>query len=157
MTWQGWTEEIFEEAKASYLSGVSAETIRKAIGCPTRSAVLGKMHRAGLSKRLEPSAPRQVEAKRERAAPQKVRIAGPPAIREDAPELGVTIMQLRPFHAEITSCRYPIGGSGWEMKFCGRNTKKAPYCGKCRKLAFAPMTEKRKANSVRGALWAATR
>lgn len=150
-----WTDENFEQAKADYLSGKSAETIRKEIGCPTRSAVIGKMHRAEVSKRLEPRAPKLSEPKRKSPVQQTVRNIPPPIIHEDTPMLGLNIMQLRPFHAEITSCRWPIGGTGAEMKFCGRNTRGKPYCRTCRKLSVQPMSTKQKSASMRGALWAA--
>ncbi len=155
MTWQGWTDENFEEAKAHYIAGRPASWIAVKIGCETRNQVIGKMHRAGISKRLEPRAPKLIEPKRERAVQHGVRNIPVPVSREEAPELGLTILQLRPFHAEITSCRWPLGGMGHEIKFCGRNTKRAPYCKKCRALAYSPVPASRKAASMRGALWAA--
>lgn len=155
MTWRGWTDEIFEVAKTSYLSGKPASIIAKEIGCSTRNQVIGKMHRAGVTKRLEPSAPKLIAPKRELPARQTVRNIPAPIVYEEAPELGLNILQLRPFHADVTSCRWPIGGTGMEMKFCGRNTRRGPYCRSCKKLAYSPMTAKQKSASNKGAIWAA--
>lgn len=152
-----WTDENFEIAKAAYLGGKSAQTIADQIGCSTRNQVIGKMFRAGVTKRIEPKSPKHIEPKRAHPIQQTVRNIPPPIIHEDIPELGLTILQLRPFHAEITSCRRPLGGTGFEMKFCGRTTRQGPYCKACRRLMYQPTTAKQKASGIRGALWAASK
>jgi hypothetical protein len=151
-----WTDEIFEEAKRLYLVvGMSAAQVAKEVHAPTRNCVVGKLNRAGVFKGL-PS--KVVRVKNEIRRPHMNvanMIKAPPIIHEDTPALGLTILQLRPFHAEITSCRWPIGGTGFEMKFCGRTTRGRPYCKSCRKLSVNPQTAKQKNSSMRGALWAA--
>lgn len=151
-----WTDENFEEAKRLYLVvGMSAAQVAREIKAPTRNAVIGKLSRMGVYK---PRPDRLVRVKNEARRPNMNvanMIAAPVIIHEPGPLGGLTILQLLPFHSEITSCRWPIGGTGHEMKFCGRNTRGKPYCRTCRKLAFSPMTGKQRASSNRGALWAA--
>lgn len=150
-----WTDENFAEAVRLRGQGHSSAEICKRIGAASRNAVIGRFHRAGIFTPREPAKPRPLRPAKEETI--KLENILPPIVYEDGPVDGLTIMQLRPFHAEITSCRWPIGGTGAEMKFCGRNTRGKPYCRVCKKLAFNPMTGKQKASSNRGALWAATR
>lgn len=155
MIWLGWTDENFEEAKRLRNLGHSAAQITKLIGAPSRNATIGKFHRAGIFTPREPAKPRPLRPAKE----ETIRVENilPPVVYEDGPVDGLTIMQLRPFHAEITSCRWPIGGTGADAKFCGRNTRGKPYCKTCRKLSVNPQTAKQKSSGIRGALWAATR
>ena len=57
----GWTDERVELLKKLWLEGHSASQIAKQLGGVTRNAVIGKVHRLGLSGRAAPSQPsRQV-------------------------------------------------------------------------------------------------
>ena len=57
----GWTDERVEVLKKLWLDGLSASQIAKQLGGVTRNAVIGKVHRLGLSGRAAPSQPaRQV-------------------------------------------------------------------------------------------------
>src|ERR1700690_3274022 len=68
----GWTDERVELLKRLWLDGLSASQIAKQLGGVTRNAVIGKVHRLGLSGGALPSqppprpahtpAPRRVEA-----------------------------------------------------------------------------------------------
>jgi GcrA cell cycle regulator len=53
----GWTDERVETLKRLWLDGVSASHIAKHLGGVTRNAVIGKVHRLGLSGRAAPSQP----------------------------------------------------------------------------------------------------
>src|SRR5580704_12581112 len=53
----GWTEERVELLKKLWLEGLSASQIAKQLGGVTRNAVIGKVHRLGLSGRATPSQP----------------------------------------------------------------------------------------------------
>src|SRR6266851_96252 len=67
----GWTDERVEILKKLWLEGLSASQIAKQLGGVTRNAVIGKVHRLGLSGRAEPPRPR-------RAAPKTPRtVRGP--------------------------------------------------------------------------------
>jgi len=53
----GWTDERVETLKKLWLDGLSASQIAKQLGGVTRNAVIGKVHRLGLSGRAAPSHP----------------------------------------------------------------------------------------------------
>ena len=53
----GWTDERVANLKKLWLDGLSASQIAKQLGGVTRNAVIGKVHRLGLSGRAAPSQP----------------------------------------------------------------------------------------------------
>src|ERR1700761_3308355 len=53
----GWTDERVELLKKLWQDGLSASQIAKQLGGVTRNAVIGKVHRLGLSGRDTPSKP----------------------------------------------------------------------------------------------------
>ena len=53
----GWTDERVELLRKLWLDGHSASQIAKQLGEVTRNAVIGKVHRLGLSGRATPSQP----------------------------------------------------------------------------------------------------
>ena len=52
-----WTDERVSTLKKLWLDGLSASQIAKQLGGVTRNAVIGKVHRLGLSGRAAPSQP----------------------------------------------------------------------------------------------------
>lgn len=50
MNWTGWTDELEAEASRLYREGISASEIAKAIGAPSRDAVIGKLYRQGVTR-----------------------------------------------------------------------------------------------------------
>ena len=54
-----WTDERVAALKKLWLDGLSASQIAKQLGGVTRNAVIGKVHRLGLSGRAAPSQPRR--------------------------------------------------------------------------------------------------
>ena len=75
-----WTDERVSTLKKLWLDGLSASQIAKQLGGVTRNAVIGKVHRLGLSGRAAPSQPSRPVFK----APRPARPA-----RSDRPLLGV--------------------------------------------------------------------
>ena len=78
-----WTDDRVEKLKAMWGEGQSASQIAKALGGVTRNAVIGKVHRLGLSNRAtgaksaaSPAAP-TAEAKPAKAAPKSAPAAAP--------------------------------------------------------------------------------
>src|SRR5665213_3612467 len=63
----GWTDERVEMLKKLWLDGHSASQIAKQLGGVTRNAVIGKVHRLGLSGRATPSSPPRPAFKAPRA------------------------------------------------------------------------------------------
>ena len=88
-----WTDERVETLKRMWTEGQSASQIAKELGGVTRNAVIGKVHRLGLSNRVEseeaPAAaadPAAAPAATPRAAASAPRAAAPAPQPEAAPE-----------------------------------------------------------------------
>jgi GcrA cell cycle regulator len=157
-----WTDERVELLKKLWSDGLSASQIAAELGGITRNAVIGKVHRLGLSGRAKsPSstAPRQRKA---RAHPHIMRVARP-AMRgntalaqafdyeiEVEPELVDNIIPMgqRRNILELTeeTCRWPIGDPGSaEFFFCGgQTTTGLPYCGHHSRIAYQPAGDRRR-------------
>jgi len=59
-----WTEDRVEILTKLWAEGLSASQIAKELGGVTRNAVIGKVHRLGLSGRAKPSSPKKVTGTR---------------------------------------------------------------------------------------------
>ncbi|TDK42204.1 GcrA family cell cycle regulator [Antarcticimicrobium luteum] len=84
-----WTDERVELLKKMWGEGQSASQIAKELGGVTRNAVIGKVHRLGLSNRSTGAAPAKAEAKAkpvEAARPQPAAKPKPEPKPEPAPE-----------------------------------------------------------------------
>src|ERR1700759_347679 len=68
----GWTEERVAELKKLWAEGHSASQIAKRLGSVTRNAVIGKVHRLGLSGRATPSRPVKRPPRLARPKPQQL-------------------------------------------------------------------------------------
>ena len=162
MTTASWTEDRVGALKKLWLEGQSASQIAKTLGGGvTRNAVIGKVHRLGLSGRAAPSqparntfraatrprpaapaapvqapsAPRRIEA----VAPRPVMVAQPVA-PAPAPELPgtATVMTLG-----AHMCKWPIGDpSSREFSFCGRRASEGVYCVEHARVAYQPQVKK---------------
>ncbi|NNE87934.1 MAG: GcrA cell cycle regulator [Silicimonas sp.] len=66
-----WTDERVETLKKMWGEGQSASQIAKELGGVTRNAVIGKVHRLGLSNRAGSSAPAPEKKSAKPAAPKK--------------------------------------------------------------------------------------
>jgi len=148
----GWTDERVATLKKLWLDGLSASQIAKQLGGVTRNAVIGKVHRLGLSGRAAPSQPARPAFKAPRAprpappAPLPVRRA-PPPIMAAAPvyrheETGSATVLTLGAHM----CKWPIGDPATDsFSFCGRRTgEEGPYCGEHARLAYQPQQKKTK-------------
>jgi GcrA cell cycle regulator len=99
-----WTDERVETLKRMWSEGQSASQIAKELGGVTRNAVIGKVHRLGLSNRVggpgeepeEPVAPPKAEAAPRPAVPEPepVRPAEPRA-PDPRPAASVTALPVR--------------------------------------------------------------
>ena len=74
-----WTDERVETLKKMWAEGQSASQIAKELGGVTRNAVIGKVHRLGLSNRVGPGGEEGVEE--ELAAPVAPPVAPPEPVR----------------------------------------------------------------------------
>jgi GcrA cell cycle regulator len=161
-----WTDERVEQLKRLWAEGLSASQIAGELGGITRNAVIGKVHRLGLSGRAKaPSsaAPRQRKAR----PPSHVLRMARPAMRgntalahhalqvyeldvepEQAPVENVVPIGQRCSLLELSDakCRWPIGDPGSsEFYFCGgKPTGELPYCAYHARIAYQPANDRRR-------------
>ena len=154
-----WTDERVEVLKQLWAEGHSASQIAKQLGGVTRNAVIGKVHRLGLSGRATPSRP----VKRPpRLARPKPRVMPDGTVTMPTPAVTIPIEQARPVERTAmiaplpplkladgdaatiltlrdSMCKWPIGDpADPKFAFCGRKSDCGPYCSEHAKVAFQP-------------------
>ena len=156
-----WTDERVELLKKLWSDGLSASQIAAELGGITRNAVIGKVHRLGLSGRAKSAVSGVPRPRKARSSAHLLRI-GRPAIRgntalahayeieEAEPEVIENIIPIgqRRTILELTeqTCRWPVGdpGSG-DFFFCGGNTLDGlPYCAYHSRIAYQPASDRRR-------------
>jgi GcrA cell cycle regulator len=165
-----WNDERVELLKKLWSEGLSASQIAGRLGGVTRNAVIGKVHRLGLSgrattSRMKSHRPRaRTTATARRMQQQKTRFApqGNPALRalyqpEAEPftpsveELVIPLKERRTIQTLTEcSCRWPIGDpQAADFHFCGK-TKVAglPYCEFHARRAFQPPQPRRREREI---------
>ena len=164
-----WTDERVELLAKLWGDGLSASQIAAQIGGVSRNAVIGKVHRLGLSGRAKPNgsapAPERTRSKAPRApgqtapqgvpgsdAPRSLQAVEPPVMLPSA-ELPpsevvvipaserVSIMDLRE-----SMCRWPLGDpTSAEFGYCGtRAITGLPYCHNHARVAYQPAADRRR-------------
>ena len=158
----GWTDERVELLKKLWAEGLSASQIAAQLGGITRNAVIGKVHRLGLSGRAKSPSSATPRPRKTRAHPHMLRVARP-AMRGNTalapaydyeldaePELIDNIIPIgqRRSILELTeeTCRWPIGDPGSaDFFFCGGQTVTAlPYCSYHSRIAYQPAGDRRR-------------
>lgn len=101
-----WTDERVELLKKMWTEGQSASQIAKELGGVTRNAVIGKVHRLGLSNRVEggaatplasaPEAKPVVEKVEPVSAPVPLRPEPEPEVEAEPPRPAASVTPLRP-------------------------------------------------------------
>src|SRR5215831_13067232 len=141
----GWTDERVETLKKLWLDGLSASQIAKQLGGVTRNAVIGKVHRLGLSGRATPSQPQRPSFKTPRPArPAHAPSLAPRRIAPAIPEPPPVYYVEEPGSATVLTlgahmCKWPIGDpSSDNFTFCGRRTGEGPYCHEHAQVAYQP-------------------
>jgi len=137
MTVSAWTPERVERLRALWREGRSAEQIARELDHGiSRSAVLGKVYRLGLS---EGRPGRSVARKRPRAPPRPQRSPSAVSTRSgtgvtknaeassgpmpERPVDGPDILAVR-----RGQCRWPYGEPGADLVFCGRPVARGAFC-----------------------------
>ncbi|MFC3071130.1 cell cycle sigma 70 cofactor GcrA [Phenylobacterium soli] len=155
----GWTDERVELLKKLWQEGLSASQIAKQLGGVTRNAVIGKVHRLGLSGRAAPSKPARTVFKAPRparpaAAPSAPRRLAEPATLAPAPS-PVRYVDEEPGTATVLTlgahmCKWPIGDPALDnFTFCGRRTDETgPYCHEHAQVAYQPAQAKKKSSAA---------
>ena len=154
----GWTDERVELLKKLWQDGLSASQIAKQLGGVTRNAVIGKVHRLGLSGRAAPSKPARPVFK----APRPQRTAAPApaprrmvehtsiAVSVPTPPVPMRYMDETPGSATVLTlgahmCKWPIGDPSTDgFTFCGRRQSDGPYCVEHARVAYQPAQAKKR-------------
>jgi len=168
-----WTEERVELLKKLWAEGLSASQIAGELGGITRNAVIGKVHRLGLSGRAKAPSSSAPRPRKPRSASPMVRMSRP-AMRgntalarhalplyeldpEPEPEPLENIVPIgqRCSLLELSDakCRWPIGDPGSaDFFFCGgKPVGDLPYCAYHARIAYQPAVDRRRdRRAVRG-------
>ncbi len=165
----GWTDERVELLKRLWAEGLSASQIANRLGGVTRNAVIGKVHRLGLSGRATTSRAKATRPRRRPMQggggqarrlhlPTRGNLALTPSYEEDAevehdpapapieelvipPSERATIATLKEH-----MCRWPIGDPvESDFHFCGRKSAPGmPYCEHHARIAYQPLQSRRR-------------
>ena len=157
-----WTDERVELLKKLWADGRSASQIAGELGGITRNAVIGKVHRLGLSGRAK-SPSSAAQRPRKTRGPAHVLRAARPAMRgntalafaydvgvELEPELIENVIPIgqRRTILELSeeTCRWPIGDPGAaDFFFCGgKSGTGVPYCPYHSRIAYQPAHDRRR-------------
>ncbi len=166
-----WTEDRVELLKKLWNDGLSASQIAGELGGVTRNAVIGKVHRLGMSGRAKtpsssaslarPRKPAPVRAPGgfNSAPPVRGNTAIAPQMRatpEPRPEPRAELLDpnvVVPFSERVTimelkdsMCRWPMGDpTHADFRFCGLKTDSGvPYCGYHCRIAYQPAGDRRR-------------
>lgn len=145
-----WNDERVEQLKKMWAEGLSASQIASKMGGVTRNAVIGKVHRLGLSGRAAPAKPqRGCSSSRFEDSGATYR---EPAMKTIVPEpefIAPLILDSgdRTTVATLKNnmCRWPVGDPAREdFHFCGQSTPAGKsYCAYHAHLAFQPAQQRK--------------
>jgi len=169
-----WTNERVELLKKLWSEGLSASQIAGELGGVTRNAVIGKVHRLGLSGRAKSSSS-SAKPRRARTAPSgpatpkkpspQPQTVGATALKSDIapdpiveakpevePTADVVPISQRATILTLTerTCKWPIGDPATDdFYFCGRVSEAGvPYCAYHCKIAYQPVADRRRDRKV---------
>ncbi len=159
-----WTDERVARLTKLWADGLSASQVAADLGGITRNAVIGKVHRLGLSGRAKPASKGGGRPKRTARANTYSRTTR--AAAKSSKGSNVTVFTKTPAHSAAltedlvapepkrlslvqlteTTCKWPIGDPQEDdFCFCGHDIKaETPYCKYHCKLAYQPVAERRR-------------
>ena len=163
-----WTDDRVEILTKLWAEGLSASQIATRLGGVTRNAVIGKVHRLGLSGRATPSRASRPKQRRTRepSHPSKsnttFRTAGATAFKAELSPTPAAVPEPTPsplrevnlptgdrcdiLQLSDRTCRWPIGDPGSEeFCFCGAPPSTGqPYCATHVEIAYQPAHDRRR-------------
>ncbi len=163
-----WTDDRVELLKKLWQDGLSASQIAGELGGVTRNAVIGKVHRLGLSGRGQPTSsikrtrrPRAASAPRR---PRRITSIGSAALKLDVdvapehyirPQEVVVIPIAKRLSIEMLTdktCKWPIGDPTHEdFHFCGHDSDEGtPYCKYHSTVAYQAPDNRRRLRRAAG-------
>jgi GcrA cell cycle regulator len=169
LTWT-WTEERVARLSKLWADGLSASQIAAELGGVTRNAVIGKVHRLGLSGRAKapsssaprPRKPRAAPAQFSRSRPASrgnTALAHHPMAYLDAEAEAEPVAEMldniipmgqRCSILQLTeaTCHWPIGDpASADFFFCGGKAANSPYCAYHSRIAYQPAQDRRRDRS----------
>jgi GcrA cell cycle regulator len=164
MTVLTWSDDRVEQLKKLWEAGLSASQIAAELGNVTRNAVIGKVHRLGLSGRAKapaPAAPRQRKAAARPAQPMmrvsrqvsrgntalaqafEVEMEPDPVAHDNVVPMSQRLSLLELNEA---TCHWPVGDpSTSDFFFCGGKALTGlPYCAHHSRVAYQPAADRRR-------------
>lgn len=142
-----WTDERVELLKTLWAEGLSAAQIANKMGGVTRNAVIGKVHRLGLSGRATPAKPQRGCGPAQHRKEEETSKSARPEIRSVIPE-PESIAPLVLDSGDKTTvntiknnmCKWPIGDPAKDdFHFCGQPALVGKsYCSHHARMAFQP-------------------
>lgn len=163
-----WTEERVELLRKLWLGGHSASQVAAELGGVTRNAVIGKVHRLGLSGRGQPtSSIKRVRRPRQSTHPRlpRTRTIGNTALKLEydiAPHADVRPLDdiVVPIAKRLSiqtlterTCKWPIGDpTQTDFHFCGHDSlDSTPYCEYHARVAYqTPEPRRRQRRAAMG-------
>lgn len=164
-----WPPERVEILKKLWMDGLSASQIAAQLGDNiTRNAVIGKVHRLGLSGRGSPTRVSRPRTRRPRqpSAPKRMPTSGnaalkprqtPMVAKRQEPALEPIRLVDIPEGERIgilglteKTCRWPLGDpDSDEFCFCGKTPQDStPYCEYHASIAYQPANERRRPKKI---------
>jgi GcrA cell cycle regulator len=163
MTVITWTDDRVEQLKKLWEGGLSASQIAAELGNVTRNAVIGKVHRLGLSGRAKSPSSAAPRPRKPRPAQQMVRVSRPVArgntalahdyqVEMEPDPISVDNVipisqRLQLIELNDATCHWPVGDpSSTDFYFCGgRAVAGQPYCSHHARIAYQPASDRRRA------------
>ncbi|TLP46029.1 MULTISPECIES: GcrA family cell cycle regulator [Cohaesibacter] len=169
-----WTDERVELLKKLWADGLSASQVAAELGGVTRNAVIGKVHRLGLSGRAKTTttAPRARRSRPQSSRPARpssgpAPTVGATALKADAkpqatpqpkaeqkPAVDAVVVPISKRATILTltenTCKWPIGDPGDnDFHFCGcKSEQDSPYCKYHSEIAYQPNADRRRAKKA---------
>ena len=149
-----WDEERVEQLKKLWAEGLSASQIASKMGGVTRNAVIGKVHRLGLSGRATPAKPQRGrsfnEPKDETTSPSLVDASSSQKNLIADPEFSTPVVLAGGDLTTVATlknnmCKWPVGDpASDEFHFCGQPAAPGKsYCAYHARMAFQPSHQRK--------------
>ena len=141
MTTTVWTDDRIKRLRTLWLEGRTADVISQELGCGiSRSAVLGKVYRLGLSAGRTAKTPRASVPK-----PRTIRRAAVQALPREVPSLSPDERQCGTrtiLSVGRGDCRWPLGDPAQPgFSLCGCPVARGSFCAVHAKVAYRPGPE----------------
>lgn len=162
-----WTEDRVARLTKLWADGLSASQVAADLGGVTRNAVIGKIHRLGLSGRAKPASKGGARPKRaarpngySRVNRATAKTTKPNGIVKSVSPVSAPVEDLvapEPKRIKLvqlteSTCKWPIGDpQEADFCFCGHSIKAdTPYCDYHCKMAYQPLADRRRVRKAVG-------